>query len=146
MCNDFVFCGDGFSFQGSYWTIDTCPDISRKRRHPPDDDVSPHLVGRGCFCSTCSFRILSCIFSPFLCLGQRRNARKVKPWVLGGCVVATYRFCSFTILSYLKTRQNRRQARAHGEAFQGVEKPHCLPRGILRCHFRAPHLSPATAR
>lgn len=27
-------------FQGSYWTIDTCPDISRKRRHPPDDDVS----------------------------------------------------------------------------------------------------------
>lgn len=30
----------GVSFQGSYWTIDTCPDISRKRRHPPDDDVS----------------------------------------------------------------------------------------------------------
>ncbi|XP_074681876.1 forkhead box protein J2 isoform X2 [Strix aluco] len=26
--------------KGSYWTIDTCPDISRKRRHPPDDDVS----------------------------------------------------------------------------------------------------------
>ncbi|XP_053107794.1 forkhead box protein J2 isoform X1 [Hemicordylus capensis] len=25
--------------KGSYWTIDTCPDISRKRRHPPDDDV-----------------------------------------------------------------------------------------------------------
>uniref|UniRef100_A0A2K5IYH9 Fork-head domain-containing protein n=1 Tax=Colobus angolensis palliatus TaxID=336983 RepID=A0A2K5IYH9_COLAP len=39
-CNDFVFCGDGISFQGSYWTIDTCPDISRKRRHPPDDDLS----------------------------------------------------------------------------------------------------------
>lgn len=26
--------------KGSYWTIDTCPDISRKRRHPPDDDLS----------------------------------------------------------------------------------------------------------
>ncbi|NXF96159.1 FOXJ2 protein, partial [Eubucco bourcierii] len=25
--------------KGSYWTIDTCPDISRKRRHPPDDDM-----------------------------------------------------------------------------------------------------------
>ncbi|OXB54020.1 hypothetical protein ASZ78_006146 [Callipepla squamata] len=25
--------------KGSYWTIDTCPDISRKRRHPPDDDI-----------------------------------------------------------------------------------------------------------
>lgn len=25
--------------KGSYWTIDTCPDISRKRRHPPDDDL-----------------------------------------------------------------------------------------------------------
>lgn len=45
-----------------------------------------------------------------------------------------------------RTHQNRRQARAPGEVFQGVEKPHCLLRGILRCHFRAPHLSPATAR
>uniref|UniRef100_A0A5F9CJ42 Forkhead box J2 n=1 Tax=Oryctolagus cuniculus TaxID=9986 RepID=A0A5F9CJ42_RABIT len=26
--------------KGSYWTIDTCPDISRKRRHPPDDELS----------------------------------------------------------------------------------------------------------
>ncbi|XP_062991805.1 forkhead box protein J2 isoform X2 [Elgaria multicarinata webbii] len=26
--------------KGSYWTIDTCPDISRKRRHQPDDDLS----------------------------------------------------------------------------------------------------------
>ncbi|XP_060633975.2 forkhead box protein J2 isoform X3 [Anolis sagrei] len=26
--------------KGSYWTIDTCPDIVRKRRHPPDDDLS----------------------------------------------------------------------------------------------------------
>ncbi|XP_074976695.1 forkhead box protein J2 isoform X2 [Caretta caretta] len=26
--------------KGSYWTIDSCPDISRKRRHPPDDDLS----------------------------------------------------------------------------------------------------------
>ncbi|XP_069890034.1 forkhead box protein J2-like [Dipodomys merriami] len=25
--------------KGSYWTIDTCPDISRKRRHPPDDEL-----------------------------------------------------------------------------------------------------------
>uniref|UniRef100_A0A8B9EWK1 Forkhead box J2 n=1 Tax=Amazona collaria TaxID=241587 RepID=A0A8B9EWK1_9PSIT len=25
--------------KGSYWTIDTCPDMSRKRRHPPDDDI-----------------------------------------------------------------------------------------------------------
>ncbi|ELK29474.1 Forkhead box protein J2 [Myotis davidii] len=40
--------GQQFSFlnrqypppHGSYWTIDTCPDISRKRRHPPDDDLS----------------------------------------------------------------------------------------------------------
>lgn len=47
---------------------------------------------------------------------------------------------------YPKTHQNRRQARAPGEVFQGVEKPHCLLRGILRCHFRAPHLSPATTR
>lgn len=45
-----------------------------------------------------------------------------------------------------RTHQNRRQARAHGEAFQGVEKPHCLLRGIRRCHFRAPHLLLATAR
>ncbi|XP_016875129.1 forkhead box protein J2 isoform X3 [Homo sapiens] len=28
------------AYSGSYWTIDTCPDISRKRRHPPDDDLS----------------------------------------------------------------------------------------------------------
>ncbi|KAM6440484.1 forkhead box protein J2 isoform 3-T3 [Liasis olivaceus] len=26
--------------KGSYWTIDTCPDLSRKRRHAPDDDQS----------------------------------------------------------------------------------------------------------
>ncbi|XP_063166857.1 forkhead box protein J2 isoform X3 [Candoia aspera] len=26
--------------KGSYWTIDTCPDMSRKRRHPADDDLS----------------------------------------------------------------------------------------------------------
>lgn len=26
--------------KGSYWTIDTCPDISRKRRHLPEDDLS----------------------------------------------------------------------------------------------------------
>lgn len=45
-----------------------------------------------------------------------------------------------------RTHQNRRQARAPGEVFQGVEKPHCLLRGILRCHCRAPHLSPAIAR
>ncbi|ETE61929.1 Forkhead box protein J2, partial [Ophiophagus hannah] len=32
---------EGAPGQGSYWTIDTCPDISRKRRHPPDDDDSP---------------------------------------------------------------------------------------------------------
>ena len=38
--------GVGFPFQGSYWTIDTCPDISRKRRHPPDDDVSALFFGR----------------------------------------------------------------------------------------------------
>lgn len=50
------------------------------------------------------------------------------------------------MMIYPKTHQNRRQARAPAEAFQGVEKPHCLPRGILRCHFRAPPLSPATAR
>lgn len=50
------------------------------------------------------------------------------------------------MMIYPKTHQNRRQARAPGEVFQGVEKPHCLLRGILRCHFRAPHLSPATAR
>lgn len=45
-----------------------------------------------------------------------------------------------------RTHQNRRQARAPGEVFQGVETPPCLLRGTLRCHCRAPHLSPATAR
>lgn len=50
------------------------------------------------------------------------------------------------MMIYPKTHQNRRQARAHGEVFLGVEKPHCLPRGILRCPFRAPLLSQATAR
>lgn len=45
VCNRFVLCSVRFSFQGSYWTIDTCPDISRKRRHPPDDDVSPSSPG-----------------------------------------------------------------------------------------------------
>ncbi|KAB0397219.1 hypothetical protein E2I00_015111 [Balaenoptera physalus] len=31
--------------KGSYWTIDTCPDISRKRRHPPDDDGTGSVDG-----------------------------------------------------------------------------------------------------
>lgn len=45
-----------------------------------------------------------------------------------------------------KTPQNRRPAKAPGEVFQGVEKPHCLMRGLLRCHCRAPLPWPVTAR
>ncbi|XP_011811006.1 PREDICTED: forkhead box protein J2 [Colobus angolensis palliatus] len=41
ICDNFPYYKNaGIGWKGSYWTIDTCPDISRKRRHPPDDDLS----------------------------------------------------------------------------------------------------------
>ncbi|ERE66190.1 forkhead box protein J2 [Cricetulus griseus] len=41
ICDNFPYYKNaGIGWKGSYWTIDTCPDISRKRKHPPDDDLS----------------------------------------------------------------------------------------------------------